>query len=220
MTEVTNLPKWYSETLEKDNYFPLLRDFRCKNSAKLYSEVWENEFSTLRMCILTVPGKFFAETVVIFPKYGVNTPIFGSEYTKMPKKSFGAVDFHPQNGNISPIRAVLGAEPLCEVVKSPHYDLTEHFSPWLWIKRSGSCLYREFSDTCTRRSKLYHDMIGSEEGSRSLHPVGFCKYMSEHDPARGILRSYFGSRFSSEYTEKFLFPESSDFLGTFYKIYY
>jgi hypothetical protein len=218
MTEVTNSPKWYSEILEKGNYFPLLKDFRLKNSAKLYSELWESELSTLRMCILSVPGKFFAETVVIFPKYGVNTPIFGSEYIKTPKKSFAAVDFHPQEGDISAIEGYLGSEPLCQVKKSHHYDLQAHFSPWLWLKKDPEDLYYEFSEVCGSRCDAYHTLLDGVRGVKSPHPGGYCRYMAEKDPARGILKAYFGSDFSDEYTERFLFPGNSDFVGSFYRI--
>jgi len=218
MTEATNLPKWFSETLEKENYFPLLRDFRCKKSAKLHSEVWENEYSTLRLCILQVQGKFFAETVAIFPKFGLNTPIFGSEYLKTPRKTLAAVDFHPQRGEMTLIKKFLGPEALCEVKESRHYDLKTHFSPWLWLKKGDISRYSEFSAVCATRSDKYHRMVSQTGLVSSSHPTEYCQYMSQNDPARGILKAYFGSEFSNDYTGKFLFPDNSDFVRNFYRI--
>lgn len=218
MTEATNLPKWFSETLERGDYFPLLKDFKSKKSAKLYSEVWESEYSTLRLCILQVPSKFFAETVVIFPKFGLNTPIFGSEYLKTPKRTLAAVDCHPQNKDISMVRGVLGSESLCEVKKSRHYDLKTHFSPWLWLKKTGEGVYPEFSGVCDTRSSKYHSMLSTLGQVNSPHPTEYCRYMAQNDPARGILKAYFGSEFSDDYTRKFLFPDNSDFVRNFHRI--
>lgn len=198
----------YTPELEKNGYrsgFSLVTE---ELPAKIQSEVWENDLSLARLCILTVPGRFLAETLVIFPRIGVNSPIFGSEYIEMPRRSFGVVDFHPQSRDLQHIEEFLALEPDREVRNSVHYDLDGYFSGKLWLKRDSEPVYPEFTDVFKRRLGIYTQLLGSLAPVPAPPPLGYCRYMAQHDPARGILKAYFGEAFAHDYISGFLFPEN------------
>jgi hypothetical protein len=168
-----------------------------------------------RSCILTVPGKFFAETMLVYPCNGVNFPVFGSEYIKMPGKFFGAVDFHPVSGETGHIEAHFSDFPDRIVEKSAHYDLDTYFSSKLWHKRSENDFYGEFVDVCESRLRRFMEILPNLPHNTPDY-VDFDAYMAEHDPAHGILRAYFGSEFAEGYVRRFLFPGDQDhFFGDF-----
>jgi hypothetical protein len=182
-----------------------------KSPATVRSEVYAGDLSIARSCVLRVPDKFLAQTLVIFPKQGINTPIFGIEYIEMPGKCFGAVDFHPQARDVSLVQRYLADCPDREVEKSKHYDLNEYFSPKLWLRKSATPLYGEFMGVSQDRIQRYHCMLKSVEPGPALPPSGYSEYMAEHDPARGILRAYFGQNFADDYIKYFLFPNDPDY---------
>jgi hypothetical protein len=198
----------YTPELEKHGYRRVFSTVTEKLPARIQSEVWQNDVSFARLCILTVPGRFLAETLVIFPGIGVNSPIFGSEYIEMPRKTFGVVDFHPQGGDLQHIRTFLALEPDREVQESVHYDLDGYFSGKLWLKRDSESVYPEFTDVFKRRLGIYTELLGSLAPVPAPPPLGYCHYMAQHDPARGILKAYFGEAFAHDYISGFLFPEN------------
>lgn len=161
-----------------------------------------------RGCILTVPGKFFAETLLVYPSEGRDFPIFGSEYIEMANRCFGATDFHPPNGKNNRVNDIFSHFPDRVVQSSRHYDLDGYFSKKLWHKRDKKPFYDEFKNVCTSRLQYYMDNLQSvtaETGDFS----DFDAYMAENDPAHGILKSYFGSDFANDYIKGYLFPHAS-----------
>ncbi len=181
--------------------------------AVLVSTAWgpsDQGFYRARSCYLLVRGRFRAETLVIYPAVGDFLPIFGCEYIELPHKRFGAVDFHPVNGNIAPIAAYLDHEPDRTVEKSAHYDLDTHFSPKLWLERgSDRDIYARFQEKAKKYVSTYLGMLADHSSVSGDGPhthIGYNSYMAEHDPAHGILKSYFGPEFARDYIEKFLFP--------------
>lgn len=167
-----------------------------------------------RSCVLTVPGKFFAETMLVYPCKGVNFPVFGSEYIEMKGKCFGAVDFHPVSSETVHIDAYFSDFPDRIVEKSAHYDLDTYFSRKLWHKRSDKPFYDEFVRVCEARLGRYTSILPDLPANEPDY-VDFDAYMAENDPAHGILRAYFGPEFADGYVRGFLFPgNSGDFFGS------
>lgn len=161
--------------------------------------------SYARGCILTVPGKFFAETLLVYPSEGRDFPIFGSEYIEMANRYFGATDFHPPNGDNRPIEAFFPDFPPREVQSSRHYDLDTYFSTKLWHKRSDNPFYEDFVTVCYERLRHYVARLPANTGNRPDF-TRFDRYMADHDPAHGILKSYFGAEFANDYIRTYLFP--------------
>lgn len=162
-----------------------------------------------RECVLDVPGRFFAETVLVYPQTAKIFPIFGSEYIRMARGSFGAVDFHPTQVENNKIPDDFGDFPPRAVSKSPHYDLDRHFSPVLWHKKHPDDFYEEFEDVAEARLRRYLDVLDRYKGNippDSVNFTPFDTYMAVHDPAHGILKAYFGSEFANDYLRRFLFP--------------
>lgn len=158
-----------------------------------------------RSCILTVPDKFFAETMLVYPCRGVNFPVFGSEYIEMRGRYFGAVDFHPVSKDTNHIETYFSDFPDREVQKSAHYDLDTYFSSKLWHKRGKIDFYAEFVDVCESRLGRFMEILPSLEASDPDYD-SFDAYMAENDPAHGILKAYFGPEFADDYVKGFLFP--------------
>lgn len=164
-----------------------------------------------RECVLTVPGKFFAETLLVYPQTTGNFPIFGSEYIRMARGSFGAVDFHPVQVGNNAIPADFDHYPPRTVAKSPHYDLDRHFSPVLWHKKAPEDFYGEFAEVAEGRLRRYLAVLDQYEADVTTDTgqfTPFDTYMAVHDPARGILKAYFGENFANDYIQRFLFPHS------------
>lgn len=158
-----------------------------------------------RSCILTVPGKFFAETMLVYPCNGLNFPVFGSEYIEMRDRCFGAVDFHPISGETDFIDVYFSDFPDREVQKSAHYDLDTYFSGKLWHKRDKIDFYDEFVDVCESRLARFMEILPNLP-SHTPDYDSFDTYMAENDPAHGILKAYFGPEFADDYVRGFLFP--------------
>ena len=162
-----------------------------------------------RGCILTVPGKFFAETLLIYHSEGGDFPIFGSEYIGMGKRFFGAMDFHPPGGNNNPVEAFFPDFPRRKVENSKHYDLNTYFSTKLWHERSENPFYERFEAEAMARAAAYVSRLPSGTGYTPCFQ-SFDQYMALHDPAHGILKSYFGAEFANDYIRGFLFPHAGD----------
>ena len=81
------LPNWLSPTIEDK-----------KSCIKSY--VWRTDrLRRIRLCELHISGKFIAESLVIYPDFQYEAPIFGTEYVKCGSvKYFGTIDFHPLKG--------------------------------------------------------------------------------------------------------------------------
>lgn len=166
-----------------------------------------------RSCVLTVPGKFFAETMLVYPCNGASFPVFGSEYIEMRGRCFGAVDFHPISGKTGYIDDYFNDFPDRTVEKSAHYDLDTYFSQKLWHKRSDEPFYDEFVDVCEERLGRFMQILPNLPPHTPNYTY-FDAYMAENDPAHGILKAYFGLEFADDYIRGFLFPgDSGDFFG-------
>jgi hypothetical protein len=159
-----------------------------------------------RECVLDVPGKFFAETLLIYPHTKEIFPIFGSEYIRMARGCFGAVDFHPVQVENNLIPAIFDHFPLRTVPKSPHYDLDRHFSPVLWHHKDPNDFYGEFADVASTRLRHYMGSLPHNSPPDPSQFSAFDTYMALNDPARGILKAHFGAEFSDDYIRRFLFP--------------
>ena len=75
------LPNWLS---------PVIED---KNSC-IKSYVWRTDrLRRIRLCELHIRGKFVAESLVIYPDFQYDAPVFGTEYVKCGNvKYFGTID--------------------------------------------------------------------------------------------------------------------------------
>ena len=159
-----------------------------------------------RECVLNVPGKFFAETLLVYPHTDEIFPIFGSEYIRTGKRFLGVIDFHSGQAENNLIPAIFDHFPPRTVSKSRHYDLDRHFSPVLWHHKSPNDFYGEFADVASTRLRHYIGALPQNSPPNSSQFSDFDTYMALNDPARGILKAHFGSEFSDDYIRRFLFP--------------
>ena len=83
LTEIS-LPEWLE---------PEVND----NGSTIKSYAWKSDkLRRIRLCELNLRGKFIAESLVIYPEWNYNNPVFGSEYVNAGgKRYFGTIDFHP-----------------------------------------------------------------------------------------------------------------------------
>jgi len=192
---------------------PLKDSVKTSQNAELKSYEWTGELiSCARLCELNVPGKFTAETLVIYPSPFTLTPIFGTEYISIAdKKFFGAIDFHPlyQTDEYAKeqINEYLYDFPPRYVEESKFYDLSKYFSQKFWHKKSEETFHEEYSDWVDRylsryRVALIGGVIGADNTPRH---AGYDRHMAKNDPAHGILKAYFSEEFANLYIEKFLF---------------
>lgn len=147
--------------------------------------------------------------MLVYPQTTEIFPVFGSEYIKMGRGCFGAIDFHPTQTVDNQVPDDFRDFPLRTVSKSPHYDLNRHFSPVLWHKKSPDDFYGEFADVAESRLRRYLDVLDQYRVNTPLNPANFTAfdtYMAVHDPAYGILKAYFGPEFANDYIRRFLFP--------------
>lgn len=208
-----NFPEWEQDSsLLPESLAPE----KTEGDAVLRSYVWSGEtIRRARLCEFEVPGKFTAETLVVYPSLETMTPIFGTEYiTIANKKFFGAIDFHPLSQDPSYtgkyIDEYLYDFPLRTAERSKFYDLSTYFSSRFWIKKSDADFHDEYIDWTDRylgryRMALMDGEIG--ESNKDFH-VAYDKHMAENDPAHGILKSYFSAEFADFYVKEFLFDLS------------
>jgi hypothetical protein len=200
--------KWTDEALGT-NWETEIRQSNETTLVSVSQNVPDRGIFLARGCVLTVPGKFFAETLLVYPSTVGNFPIFGSEYIKMARGHFGATDFHPLTPENNQIPADFNVFPDRIVEKSPHYDLNTHFSPKLWHRKGVDDFYEEFSEVCEGRLYHYLEVLSTVDKENPVDTTKFTpfdSYMAVNDPARGILKAYFGESFANDYIKSFLFP--------------
>ena len=209
----TIFPEWEQDTSLLP---PGLDAEKTERNATLRSYTWRGEaIRRARLCEFEVPGKFTAETLVVYPDWETTTPIFGTEYiTIADRKFFGAIDFHPLSQDPSYTRKHIDEYlydfPLRSTEQSKFYDLSTYFSSRFWIRKSESDFREEYVDWADRylgryRMALMDGEIG--DSNKAFH-VAYDKHMAENDPAHGILKSYFSEEFADFYIKRFLFDLS------------
>jgi len=205
-------PEWEETNLLPEGLEPVV----VKDGAEIRSYTWSGEIiRRARLCELAVEGKFTAQTLVIYPNWETETPIFGTEYiTIADKKFFGATDFHPLSQNESYIKSQIDEYlydfPERTTEESRFYDLSTYFSPRFWIRKSDKDFYSEYVDWTDRylgryRMALMDGTLGPS--NRSAH-AAYDSHMAANDPAHGILKAYFSPEFADFYVNKFLFDLS------------
>lgn len=202
-----------------------LHTVETSNNAILKSLSWVSENTRRgRLCNLDIPGKFFAETLVIYPRSNSELPIFGTEYLRIgDHKFFGAVDFHPlsqEPGYLERyIGRYLGDFPRRQIENSKFYDLSQFFSEKFWIEKSGEDFYPEYLEVVEAYMRQYELMLRNDRSDVDMlkSHIEYDQHMSQNDPAHGILKAYFSESFADFYIQDFLFnltnhpwpPESS-----------
>jgi len=194
------LPDWLTETVENE-------------TAIIKSYSWTAEgCRRIRICELDIKGKFSAETMVIYPNYCYETPIFGTEYLRIGnKKFFGATDFHPVRDDAEYeqqyVLNYLSEFPDRDKENSKFYDLTKYFSKKFWTSKRDTDFYEEYITTTQRYLEQYKICLTeTQEGpiDEQFH-IDYDVHMAANDPAHGILKSYYSEQFASDYIRTFLF---------------
>jgi len=191
-----------------------------KENASILSTLWDQptrKARRIRICSLSVPGKFIAETLVIYPNFDYDTPIFGTEYLKIGKsKVFGAADFHPLFQSLEyhqmHIQPYIGDFPDTLAETSKFYDLSTYFSKKFWLEKStiekSPYFYEDYLDTVKKYLERYKECLLDSDirphSSFSLQKA-YDTHMAENDPAHGILKAYFSKQFAETYIKTFLF---------------
>jgi hypothetical protein len=194
------LPNWLSPTIEDK-----------KSCIKSY--VWRTDrLRRIRLCELHISGKFIAESLVIYPDFQYEAPIFGTEYVKCGSvKYFGTIDFHPLKGGNNYqekyIIPYLGDQQDRIKNKSKIYDLDTYFSKKLWIKSDQQDFYGEYIDKLDLYLTRYKECIKKCEQNHTAHifQKGYDHHLSYTDPAYGIIKSYYTKEFARKYINNFLF---------------
>jgi hypothetical protein len=187
-----------------------------EKDATLTSLRWEGvRIDKARLCLLDIPGKFFAETLVIYPLLHYDCPIFGCEYLNIGgKKFFGAVDFHPVSRLTNYASRFLSEFPDTSKESSKFYDLEKYFSNKFWIKTQPTPFYyEEYLEVVKKYLEAYSTCLKStlplylldNYKSNSTAHQNYNSHMAEKDPARGILKAYFSEQFAEHYINNFLF---------------
>ena len=147
-----DLPNWLS---------PVIED---KNSC-IKSYVWRTDrLRRIRLCELHIRGKFVAESLVIYPDFQYDAPVFGTEYVKCGNvKYFGTIDFHPleasEEYSNKYIQKYLGDQEDRVKNKSKIYDLDTYFSKKLWIKTDRENFYAEYINKLVLYLSRYKECI-------------------------------------------------------------
>jgi 15,16-dihydrobiliverdin:ferredoxin oxidoreductase len=164
-----------------------------------------------RLCWLNVPGKFFAETLVIYPSTEYDIPIFGCEYLNIAgKKFFGGIDFHPISQTKNYANEYLECFPDTDHKESKFYDLNKFFSNKFWISKRPENFYEEYLNQADSYLAQYCKCVdeATPTGDFSTLQAEYNYHMAENDPARGILKAYFSAEFAEHYIHNFLFSET------------
>lgn len=194
--EERELPSWLSSTTKNNN-------------ATLRSYLWTSQFChRIRLCELEIENKFYAESLVIYPDFYHETPIFGTEYLTIGKrKYFGAIDFHPITENQNFIQ-FLEMFPDRKVNKTVFYNFDLFFSKKLWLKRKNEDFYDEYQIMVKCFLHQYKKCLLESQKSNSSFKKQqhqYNKHMLLNDPAFGVLKSYFNEDFAINYLHNFLF---------------
>lgn len=201
--ETNSLPEGLDHLVEKDG-------------AEIRSYTWSGEIiRRARLCELVVPRKFTAQTLVIYPHWETETPIFGTEYiTIANKKFFGATDFHPLSQDESYIKRQIDEYlydfPERTTEESKFYDLSTFFSSRFWVRKSETDFSDEYVDWTDRYMGRYRmALMNGTLGRSNQHAhAAYDTHMAANDPAHGILKAYFSQEFADFYVNKFLFDLS------------
>jgi 15,16-dihydrobiliverdin:ferredoxin oxidoreductase len=190
------LPNWLSSTTKSNN-------------AILRSYLWDSEIChRIRLCELEIENKFYAESLVIYPNFCYETPIFGTEYLRIGKrKYFGAIDFHPITENQNFLK-FLDMFPDRKSSKTIFYDFDLFFSKKLWLSKRSEDFYNEYQIMVKCFIHQYKKcLLESEKNNSSFefNQSQYNQYMSLNDPAFGVLKSYFNEEFAENYIHNFLF---------------
>lgn len=195
-----DLPSWLDPVVEND-------------SAIIRSYAWKAErCRRIRLCDLEIKDKFTAITLVIYPEFQYETPIFGTEYLRIGnKKFFGASDFHPVKDDAEYERKYileyLWDLPDRDKEHSKFYDLSKYFSRKFWIKKTDIDFYEEYLDMNANLLQRYKECLRETvqmDTSKKFH-VDYDEHMVSNDPAHGILKSYYSQTFADDYIKTFLF---------------
>ena len=203
----------------RESSLPAWLDYKVENEvAVIKSFAWEAErCRRIRLCDLEIKDKFTAITLVIYPEFEYETPIFGTEYLRIAnKKFFGATDFHPvkQDAEYEEryILKYLSDFPDRDKEISKFYDLSSFFSKKFWLKKTTEDFYDDYINTTNTFLERYKECLFSTKkstGSKEFH-VAYDKHMSTNDPAHGILKSYYSKEFADNYINTFLFDLSAE----------
>lgn len=207
-----NFPEWE----ENNSLPPGLEHIVTERTATIKSYTWTGEtIRRARACELDIPGKFTAETLVIYPSWETDTPIFGTEYiTIADKKYFGAIDFHPLSQEESYLKTQIDEYlydfPPRNAEDSKFYDLSKYFSSKFWIRKSDKDFRSEYVDWVDRYMGRYRmALMDGTLGSNNMDAhAAYDSHMAANDPAHGILKAYFSQEFADFYVNKFLFDLS------------
>ena len=104
-----------------------------------------------------------------------------------------------------------GRFPPRTVTSSRHYDLNTWFGPYLWLERGGADLRTVFDQEYGAREREYLNLLRDNLDNPGPHPSVFDPlntHLALNDPARGILRAYFGPDFADDYLRNVLFSTS------------
>lgn len=175
----------------------------------LKSYIWTSDrCRKIRFCKFEVKDKFYTESLVIYPEFHYETPIFGTEYIKFgSKRYFGAIDFHPITDNIQYLK-YLEMFPDKKLIKPKFYDLNKFFSEKLWVRKRATDFYTEYQIMLKCFLYQYKKCLYSMNESQYSFENNQEKYnihMATNDPAYGILKSYFDKDFAENYIHNFLF---------------
>jgi phycoerythrobilin:ferredoxin oxidoreductase len=214
----TRLTKVFTSLEKTDLPFPIEPEYKTNNGISLFSAQYADKKSwkvrKARLCVLNNPGKFFAETLVIYPWPTTDCPIFGCEYLNIGgKKFFGAIDHHPMDKTAKYDQRFLSYLPDRTKNSSKFYDLDEFFSDKFWIKTQPTPFYLEYLDMVDQYLLAYKYCLNSvteclltfKQNERLERHKKYNSHMSEKDPARGILKAYFSEEFAESYINNFLF---------------
>lgn len=200
--------------LQLSEEFPTGIDPLIQNeAATIVSRVWKGDrLRRARLCDLNVPGKFTAETLVIYPNEEYDFPIFGCEYLRIgEKKFFGGIDFHPISTNRDYAKDYLADLPNTTKTHSKFYDLSEFFSSKFWIEKRDADFYDEYLHLANHYLNAYKLCVKEAKPIATTSLFSQKRYdfhMAANDPARGILKAYFSANFAEQYIHKFLFDKS------------
>lgn len=194
--EEKELPFWLSPTTKNNN-------------AILRSYLWSSQFChKIRLCELEIENKFYAESLVIYPDFLYETPIFGTEYLTIGKrKYFGAIDFHPITESQNFVQ-FLEMFPNRKVNKTVFYNFDLFFSKKLWINKRNEDFYNEYQIMVKCFLHQYKKCLLKSQKSNSSfkeQQQQYNEYMALNDPAFGVLKSYFNEDFATNYIHNFLF---------------
>jgi hypothetical protein len=194
-----SLPTWLNPCIEDKNSW-------------IKSYVWETpSLRRVRLCELKIHGKFVAESLVIYPQFKYDAPIFGTEYVKCGNvKYFGTIDFHPlrsdQEYNLKYIQKYLGDQEDRTKNESKIYNLDTYFSKKLWIKTNRQDFYAEYMNKLDLYLTRYKECTQKcDEEASLIFQKGYDHHLSYTDPAYGIIKSYYTKDFARNYIDGFLF---------------